>query len=148
MTPQHQPAMTPQQIAERLQQMSQAHTQLNGNGNAPNMLAAEAAMRQAQAHAAAAAAARSSPSISHQQPADPNVLSAVHLPSPPQPAQIAVPQINGFPQAPFTLYQAAQPNGTSIGASASGKMNGGALWLDDRRPFVSLMGQWQEETRR
>ena len=76
MTLQQQAAMTPQ-LAECLQQM-QAHAQqaqvIGNDGNAPNLLAAEAAVRQAQ-HATAVATARLSPDISHQQPADPNVLN-------------------------------------------------------------------------
>jgi hypothetical protein len=82
MTLQQQAAMTPQ-LAECLQQM-QAHAQqaqvIGNDGNAPNLLAAEAAVRQAQ-HATAVATARSSPHISHQQPADPNVLNGVHSPA-------------------------------------------------------------------
>ena len=141
MTPQQQAAMTPQ-LAERLQQM-QAHAQqaqVIGNGNAPNLLAAEAAVRQAQ-HAAAVAAARSSPHISHQQPADPNVLNGVHSPArpPSQQGQMTVPQVNGFAQAPFALYQSAQANGSPIGAGVNGQVNGGLV------PYFSTNGTLQQQ---
>ena len=99
-------------------------------------------MRQAQAQAAAAAvaAARSSPSISHQQPPDPNLLNGVHSPArpPSQQGQMAVPQVNGFPQVPFALYQAAQVNGAPIGG-VNGQVNGGPV------PFFSANGSPQQQ---
>jgi len=126
--------MTPQQVAERLQrlqQMSQAHTRLNGNGNAPNMLAAEAAMRQAQAHAAAT---RSSPSISHQQPADANVLSSFA-----QPASTS-PDGNATNKRIFTSAICFISGGTGERhIYRRGQMNGGAV------PFFSVNGALQQQ---
>jgi hypothetical protein len=137
--------MTQQQVAERLQQMSQVHAQqvqMVGNANPSNLLANDAAMRQAQAQAAAAAvvAARSSPNIAHQQPPDPNVLNGVHSPArpPSQQGQMAVPQVNGFPQVPFPLYQAAQANGGPIGG-VNGQVNGGSV------PYFPANGSPQQQ---
>lgn len=137
LTPQQQAALTQQQV-ERMQQanMTHAHAQqaqlMANGGSGQNMLAAEAAMRQA--HAAAAAAARSSPSMSHQQPADPNGLTNGQArPTPSQQGQMALPQVNGFPQMPFGVYHAqlaqqpAQANGMQNGAGTNGQMNGGPM---------------------